>query len=554
MSEEARGAPSTLDLREFLGIVRRRKWSVTAVAAVTLAVALAFLITATPIYSATAEVLVKPVSPAQSLQNVPLATLINLNNEQVVAQSPAVAEGAAKTLDYRGPLKDLLTKVSVTIPGNTQVLDITFSDPSPSYAQRGAAAFAQSYLDFRGQQAIDAYKNASRGMLQQITKLQGNLNQANRTLTTQRPGSALQAQTQQQISMLSGQLAVLENQVAPLLSPEVDPGTVIAPSTIPSSPSSPRIRLLSALALLSGLALGIAVAVLRERLDDRISSREELEEVVGAPTLAIVPKVGDWKKRSATEVVTLAAPKSPPSEAYRTIRTNLQYIARGDSFKILAVTSPLLGEGKTTTVANIAVTLAQTNKRVIAVSADLRKPRLHRFFGLENDSGVTSILTGQTTLAEAALRVAAVETLRVLPSGPIPPNPADLLSSPEMEQLMADLRRYADFVVIDTPPVLAVADALILGPRSDGVLIVADASSSTRKALEHLREQLEQVHANIVGSVYNNFDPSTAKYYPSYYRYYYSYRYASEPAKEKVAGNGGEIHKVTDPEDMWRRA
>ncbi len=217
------------------------------------------------------------------------------------------------------------------------------------------------------------------------------------------------------------------------------------------------------------------------------------------------------------------------------------------------MTSPLLGEGKTTTVANLAVTLAQTGKRVIALSCDLRKPKLHRFFDLKNDIGVTSILTGQAALAEAAQRC-SVDTLRIVASGPVPPNPAELLDSREMDLLLEELRLYCDYVVIDTPPVLAVADALILATRSDGVLVVADASRTTRSSVAFVREQVEQVGGKIVGGILNNLDARRARNYPSYHHYYYSYRY--QPERETIGPDGGERKPADvtprDPQEIWR--
>jgi capsular exopolysaccharide synthesis family protein len=195
--------------------------------------------------------------------------------------------------------------------------------------------------------------------------------------------------------------------------------------------------------------------------------------------------------------------------------------------KTLMVVSPMAGEGKTTTAANLAVTLANANKRVILVSADLRKPRVHRFFNLENSVGLSNVLSGEVKPWEA-LQDPKVENLRVMASGPVPARPAELLQSEQMGELLVELREVADFVIIDTAPILLVADALALGPLVDGVLFVADSEVSTRGSVNHAREQLEQVGAPVLGGIYNNFDPSKGRtYYPysGYYGPYYRYRY-----------------------------
>jgi len=335
--------------------------------------------------------------------------------------------------------------------------------------------------------------------------------------------------------------------------PTPDPASLALPAVLPSSPSSPNVRLNGVLGLVLGLALGTGFAFLRERLDDRLSSQEDFEEAIASPMLAVVPMIKDWRKRERARLITTEAPKSPAAEAYRTIRTNLQFIARGDGFKVLTVTSPSLGEGKTTTVANIAVVLAQAGKRVIALSCDLRKPRLHRFFGLNNKVGLSDVLAGNASFMDAMQRP-EVENLRVVATGTVPPNPAELLGSEEMDAFLKSLRRYADFVLIDTPPMLAVSDPLVLVPKSDGVIMVADAETTTCSAMTHGREQIEQVGGNLVGGVLNDFDSARAKYYPAYYRYYYpykrSYGYGSGPDEAAVRGDG-ESAKASDPARMW---
>jgi capsular exopolysaccharide synthesis family protein len=188
------------------------------------------------------------------------------------------------------------------------------------------------------------------------------------------------------------------------------------------------------------------------------------------------------------------------------------------------VTSAVGSEGKTTTASNLAVVLAQAGKRVILVSADMRRPRLHRFFGLSNERGLSGVLSDSTSVADAIK--APVPNLRVLPSGPVPSNPAELLASRRANELFGALRERADVVILDTPPMLAVADASILAPIADGTLLVINASRAGRSALEQVRDQLGNAGADIIGAVYNNFDPEDLTY-PYYYKYYNQY-YATE--------------------------
>jgi capsular exopolysaccharide synthesis family protein len=184
---------------------------------------------------------------------------------------------------------------------------------------------------------------------------------------------------------------------------------------------------------------------------------------------------------------------------------------------------------------------------VVAISCDLRKPRLHRFFGLTNDVGVTSILRDGVSVPEAAQRVSGINSLRVIASGPVPHDPAELLSAEEMEEMLSDLRKYADYVLVDTAPVLVVSDALTVAPKTDGVIIMADAGNTMRGAVKATREQLELVGANIVGAVFNNFDPARAKMYYGSYKYHYYSSYTYQDKQERVRGR-----KAGNAADLWK--
>jgi capsular exopolysaccharide synthesis family protein len=224
----------------------------------------------------------------------------------------------------------------------------------------------------------------------------------------------------------------------------------------------------------------------------------------------------------------LDEPHSVASEAYKTLRTSTLFVASNREAKMLLIAGPYAAEGKTATLANLGVSLANADRRVIIASADLRRPRLHQFFKLENESGITTVLSGETQLHESLMRV-GVDKLRVLPSGPPPMNPAEVLGSEAMGMLLDELRGLADLILLDSPPVLAVADAIVLAPLTDGIIFVADPSKSSRSAVVNAVRQLEQVNAHVIGGVLNNFDISGASPYD------YNYGYA--PTLEQPTGS-----------------
>jgi capsular exopolysaccharide synthesis family protein len=202
-------------------------------------------------------------------------------------------------------------------------------------------------------------------------------------------------------------------------------------------------------------------------------------------------------------LVTLREPQSAAAEAYRTLRTNIQFSSLDKPVHTLLVTSTAPDEGKSTTVANLAVTIAQAEQRVILVDCDLRRPGLHNLFGVSNERGLTSMILEQNE-GNLPLQPTSVAGLSLLPSGPLPPRPGDLLGSRRMEALINRLRQEADLVLFDTPPIVAVSDAAVLAPRMDGVLLVLKAGQTRRDRAREARRLLEKVRANIIGVVLNN--------------------------------------------------
>lgn len=205
-----------------------------------------------------------------------------------------------------------------------------------------------------------------------------------------------------------------------------------------------------------------------------------------------------------SELITVSEPRSPVSEAFRTLRTNLDFAGLDQALGTLLVTSAGVGEGKSTTLANLAVVSAQTGRRVVLVDADLRRPIMHEVFGLDNSQGLTTVMMDEAALAHPPLQDSGVEGLSVLTSGPLPPNPADLIGSRRMQELIAALTKQADQVFFDTPPVVAVTDAAVLATKVDGVLLIITAGKTRREYARTAVQRLQQVNARLVGIVLTN--------------------------------------------------
>jgi capsular exopolysaccharide synthesis family protein len=214
-------------------------------------------------------------------------------------------------------------------------------------------------------------------------------------------------------------------------------------------------------------------------------------------------------------LVTIDDPMAPASESYRSLRMNLQFAALDRKLRTLLITSPGPSEGKTTTLANLAVTMAQMEQRVVIVDCDLRRPYLNKLFGLGNDTGVTTMMVDDEALANPPLQETSIEGLRLLASGPLPPRPSDLLGSQRMGKIIERLLQDADIVLFDAPPVMSATDAAVLATQVDGVLLVVNAGETKREQVRNAIERLQKVNANIVGSVLNNvpLDINMTSYY-----------------------------------------
>ena len=223
------------------------------------------------------------------------------------------------------------------------------------------------------------------------------------------------------------------------------------------------------------------------------------------------------KKQKALEsgkrnLITTFNPKSPISEQYRTIRTNIQFSMVDKELKTLACTSAMPRDGKSTTIANLAVTIAQQGQQVLLVDADLRKPTVHQIMEVKNQYGLTSLLTKKESPKTAILPTQRANNLHILPSGPIPPNPSELLGSKVMEDLILELSKIYDLILFDTPPVLAVTDAQILGSRCDGVIIVIRCHQTEKKDLVKAKELLDRTNVNVIGVIINEVDQKDVNY------------------------------------------
>jgi polysaccharide biosynthesis transport protein len=277
---------------------------------------------------------------------------------------------------------------------------------------------------------------------------------------------------------------------------------LIEPAVEPIKPSKPNVPLNTGAGLLVGLVVSLGLAALLQYADDTVKGNEDTSRALGAPVLGVVSQFKTTEDRGK-DLVTVEAPRSAASESYRTVRTNVQFSSLDVPVGSIVVTSAQSREGKSTVAANLAVTMAQAGKRVLLVDADLRRPSLHRLFGLSNRHGLTDLLLNERRAVEDLALDTHVPGLQVLPSGPQPPNPSEALGSRRMRQVLEEMRQIADVVILDSPPLLAVADGLVLSATTDAAILVVRSGATRRTLAQRAKEQLDRVEARLLGIVVN---------------------------------------------------
>ena len=494
-----------LELRDYLRILRRRRGVVALATVVVVAAAMLASFLQTPVYQGTAEIL---------LQERTTESLFDPNTGQ--QRDPARAVETQIRVLKSEPVEAAVRKRLGSVPsisaqavGQTDVIVVRAQSTSPRRAASTANAYAEAYIDFRRKQAVEDVLAAGKEVQAKIIDLQRQIDEMNGRVTAAPPAQrqALEDSIAGSRQPLLAQQALFKQKLDQL---QVDAALktggaqLVTPAAVPDTPIKPQPVRNAILALVVGLMLGIGLAFVRDYFDDSIKGKEDIERVAsGIPTVALIPSIVAWKDRKAPLVVSRTDPKSPAAEAYRTLRTSIQFMALDQPMRTVQVTSPSAAEGKTTTLSNLAVALAQAGQKVVVVDCDLRRPRLHDFFGLTNTIGFTSALLGDVDTASALQKIPGIDRLQLMASGPTPPNPSELLSSRRAVEVLTALQGHADVLLIDSPPVLPVTDAAVLSSRVDATLLVVTAGVTTRKGLQRALEVLTQVDAPVVGTVLN---------------------------------------------------
>lgn len=469
-----------LELRDYLRILRRNWILVVAATLAGLLVGGGASALASPVYTAETQlfVAIQSSGSVQELQQGNTFSQARVQSYVKTVGSPVVLQPVIDVLGLDLTSEELAKRVTATSDTNTVLINISVTDNSSVQAAAIAQAVADSMI-----KAVDSLEKPKTGGTSPVSL------------------------------------------------------SIIKPAIAPVAPSSPNTRLNLLLGLIVGLGLGVGGALLRSTLDSRIRGEADLRQVTSAPLLGGISFDQDATKKP---LLTQAAPQSPRAESFRQLRTNLQFANVTGQAKTVLITSSLPGEGKSTTATNLAIALAQAGQTVCLVDADLRRPMINEYLGLDRSAGLTTVLVGAAEINDM-LQPWGDENLYVLTAGQIPPNPSELLGSNEMKQLIAQLEEVFDTVVIDAPPLLPVTDAAVLSQHVGGVVLVVGSQNVRRQDLEKSLGALELVGADVLGLVLNRV-PTKG---PDAYSYSY-YSHDEVPTRSARPKNSRGDHAPED--------
>ncbi|MGI8775853.1 MAG: polysaccharide biosynthesis tyrosine autokinase [Acidimicrobiales bacterium] len=508
-----------LDLRRYLDGLVRRKLTVLAVVALAVATALAVSFSQSPLYEGKADIVLHLSSASSLFPGGTVQTQLDpkllIDTEIKVIESKPVRDAVTREL---GPHQ----KVSAARVDETLLIEVDGFGGSPKRAAAIANAYARAYIDRRQQQGADELRVAGGALQAQIDDLQKQIDQIDSQVNASPAADrdALRSTLAARRDSLANQQSLFRQRLDEL---RVDSGLtssevqLVAPATPPKSPVKPTPVRNTLLALVVGLIFGIGVASVIEYFDDSIRSTDDVTRLTDLPLLGAVPSFQAKQARSRLAPASIYGQDSSVDEAYRSLRTSVQLLGMPRALKTLQFTSAGPGEGKTTTVAQLALAVAATGRRVVVVDADLRRPRLHEVFDVANDVGFTSVVLGDLPVLEALQPVPGHDAMMVMTSGSLPNNPSELLSLKRTSEVIFELESNFDMVLIDSAPVLPVTDSIVLSSWVEAVMMLAAVGVTKRRHLRRGVQLLNQAESPLVGSVVVRVPPET-KYGYDYYR------------------------------------
>ena len=518
----------SIDLRQYAYLLWQWAWLIALAALLAAGGAYLFSKQETPIYQATTTIMVNAASTTQTTDYSSVMTSQNLTATyaQMITNQPVLDE-VVRRLNLDLSSEDIQDAVAVQPVRDTQLITVSVELPDRALAAQVANAIAQVFSEQILAMQTARFSASSQTLQEQLVSVDAQI----QDLTAQASRAADKAEQARledklaQYRDIYSRLLLSYEQVRLTEAQTISSVTQVNPARVPQIPVRPKVLQNTLLAGVVGALLAIGLIFLLEALDDTIRDPEVFLRRYNLPILGVIAH----HEQQDGAPITRRSPRSPVSEAFRSLRTNVHYASVDRPLRTLLVTSPTPADGKTTIATNLAVVLAQGGSKVFVVDADLRRPRIHRLIGTQNQLGLSSLFVQPKVHLNGAVQKTQIENVSVISSGVLPPNPAELLASQKMREILTVVLEQADIVILDTPPVLSVTDAVVLAPAVDGVLLVVKPGTTKQAAFKQALTQLNQVGANLLGVVVNEVGGRGAYnnyYYRKYYQDHYSYRYA----------------------------
>lgn len=535
-----------MELRHYINLLRKWLWLIVLCTVIAGAAAFLFSRQQTPIYEATSTILINQArSPVRGTEYADILTSERVARTYAeLLQDWPTLELTASQLGFAEDFETISKKYQIALEvdpiRDTQLIELRVESSSPELAARIANTLPDVFREANQQRQRERY-DVTRGELQaELAAVEADMVATQETID--QLGDLESTEAKAELGRLQSTQRRYEASYTSLLSSleelrlsevQTSDNIVLAtPAQVPEDPIRPRPLLNGLLAALVGAMLAVGAALLIEYLDDTVKTPEDVRDVTALPTLAgVMAMNGSTPQR---RLVASTDPRSPQAEAYRVLRTNLQFSSLDKPLHSLLISSPGPGEGKSTTVANLGIVMAQAGNRVLLIDGDLRRPTLHKLFQLPNGVGLTTALFQIGQPVDWCIQETVQPNLSVLTTGPIPPNPAELLGSERMHQFLQQLEETYDFLLVDSPPVLAVTDAAILSNQADGIVLVVSAGATRFDMLARALERLDSVGSRPLGIVLNRLTERASD------GYYYEYQYASQYSTGDDQGDGSD--------------
>jgi len=529
-----------LELRHYFSLFRKWLWLIVLGAVIAGGIAYLVNRASTPIYRSTVTLLVNQAannSLMTDYTSVITSQQLAKTYGELIRKRPTL-EAVIRNLNLNILVERLAGQITVTPVRDTTLITVSVEDPDPKRAANIANELGKVFVAQIDEMQRSRFSSSEENLSQQLQVLKDQIAATQGQLDAAKNQPSAQPD---EVTRLESALVQYQNSYSNLLKSYedlrlaqtrlTDSVTIAEFAQASIAPVRPQTLTNTLLAVVVGALLAAGIAFLIEYLDDTVKGPDDIN-ALNLPNLGLIARLDT--KNSDAQLVVVNEPRAPAAEAFRALRTNIQFASVDRPLRVLLVTSAGPSEGKSTIAANLAAALAQAGKRVALVDADLRRPSQHRIFKQSNQSGLTHALIQDKGELNGTLRPTTVEDLRIIVSGDLPPNPAELLGSNRVGHVLDELQKQVDVVIVDTPPCLVVTDAVALSKRADGVLLVADAGKTRRSALEQSAKTIQQVGGNVLGVVLNKYSQKAHGGYYNY-QYYHSYYYAGDAKSQESA-------------------